>query len=42
MMRLMQVFFAIIAVFVLQVALSLYAFKKSARSSNGELQLANI
>jgi hypothetical protein len=38
----MQVLFAIIAVFVLQVGLSWYAFKKSARTSSSELQLANI
>lgn len=42
MMSAMQVFFAIIAVFVLQIALSLYAFKKSTRTDASEFQLANI
>jgi hypothetical protein len=38
----MQVLFAIIAVFVLQVGVSLYGFRKSAKTSDSELQLANI
>ena len=41
-MSAMQVLFAIIAVFVLQVGLSLYGFRKSSRTSNSEMQLANI
>lgn len=38
----MEVLFAIIAVFVLQVGLSIYGFRKSSRTANSELQLANI
>jgi hypothetical protein len=42
MMRAMQLLFAIIAVFVLQLGLTVYAFRKSPHTSNGELHLANI
>jgi hypothetical protein len=42
MMRAMQLFFAIIAVFVLQLGVTVYAFWKSPSGSNGELHLANI